>query len=184
MDLPNCEVSSIKISDPTDIANVYPFVFIPTNFPVDFLFSNALPPLASNLELKKILKLLAKIICLFWLIFNFFNCVWSSSKNFTCLVSVLALYRFFRIYWSTSSVISNTKNENFLGFTCFLLIEVKRWFMKISNQNANELDAPWKNSISQLNSLTYPYSLLILECVFCKKKSITVKFILKILDKP
>ena len=135
MDLSKCEVSIIKISDPTDIANVYPFVFIPTNFPVDFLFSHGLPPLASNFELKKILKLSAKIICLFWLIFKFFNSVWSSSKSFTCLVSVLALYRLFRIYWSTSSVISNTKNENSFGFICFLLIEVKRWFIKISNQN-------------------------------------------------
>ena len=65
MDLLKCEVSSIKISDPTDIANVYLFVFIPANLPVDFLFSNSLPPLASNLELRKIFKLSAKIICLF-----------------------------------------------------------------------------------------------------------------------
>ena len=135
MDLLKCEVSSIKISDPTDIANVYLFVFIPANLPVDFLFSNSLPPLASNLELRKIFKLSAKIICLFWLIFKSFNRVWGFSKSFTCLVSVLALHRFFRIHWPTSSLISNTKNENSFGFICFLLIEVKRWFMKISNQN-------------------------------------------------
>ena len=39
--------------------------FISTNFAMDFLFRSGLPPLASNFELKKILKSPAKIMLLF-----------------------------------------------------------------------------------------------------------------------
>ena len=51
---PNLQMSQIsKIS------------FTSTNFAMDFLFRSDLPPLASNFELKKILKSPAKIIRLF-----------------------------------------------------------------------------------------------------------------------
>ena len=79
--------------------------FCSTNFAIDFLFVSGLPPLASNCELKKILKSPAKIMRLFWLISNFFNRPWSSSKIFTCSASVVSLCRFIRIYWSVSGVI-------------------------------------------------------------------------------
>ena len=47
--------------------------FISTNFAVDFLFSSGLLPLASNFELKKMLKSSAKIVYLFWLLSKFLN---------------------------------------------------------------------------------------------------------------
>lgn len=74
-----------------------------------FLFRSGLPPLASNFELNKILKSPSKIMRLFWPTSKFFNRLWSSCKIFTYSDLVLPLYRFTRIYWSASIVISRIK---------------------------------------------------------------------------
>ena len=104
----------------TKIQHMSQSYFISANFAMAFLFRSELPPKASNFELQNIFKSPAKIIPFFQQVSKLFSRLWSSSKIFTCSVLILASYRFIRIYWSTSSVISKIKILPAFSVSCSL----------------------------------------------------------------